>query len=79
MKRKRKTQSPRSPGPDYNDPFQPPQRERLVRCLHCDELYSSSEIQWSPTADLWVCKNYPHCDGAGFGFDIHDAVGGEGK
>ncbi|HEX6964100.1 MAG TPA: hypothetical protein VF175_19690 [Lacipirellula sp.] len=58
---------------DYNDPFQPPAGVRPVRCLHCGEVYPSSEIRWSRRADLWVCKNYDKCGGAGYGMDIHDA------
>ena len=26
---------------DLKDPFKPPMVPRLVRCLHCDEVYSS--------------------------------------
>lgn len=58
--------------PDYNDPFGPPKVVRPVRCLHCNEVYPSSEIKWSPMDDIWVCKNYERCGGKGYGFDIDD-------
>ena len=57
---------------DFNDPFAPNlNSERIVVCLHCGEEYKENEIKWDKKADLWVCKNYPRCDGAGLGYDIH--------
>jgi hypothetical protein len=63
---------------DYNDPFGPPQKLALVTCLLCDETYLSSEIAWSALGELWVCKNYARCGGAGYGIDIFDAEPGQG-
>jgi len=60
---------------DYSDPFRPPKPPRPVRCLHCDEEYPSSLMRWDGQRELWVCKNSPSCDGAGYGIDIHDADG----
>lgn len=60
--------------PDYNDPFAPPKEVVEVRCLHCGETYPSSEMAWSASDGLWVCKNYASCGGAGYEFDIQDAV-----
>ena len=56
---------------DFEDPFAPnPNSEQIVTCIHCGEEYKENEIKWNKEADLWVCKNYPSCDGAGLGFDI---------
>lgn len=61
-----------SQNPDLEDPFRPNlSSEKMVKCLHCGHEYKEKEIKWSKTADMWVCKNYPRCDGAGLGFDIH--------
>lgn len=58
--------------PDFEDPFRPDlSSEKIVKCLHCGDAYKEKEIRWSKIADMWVCKNYPRCDGAGLGFDIH--------
>lgn len=58
--------------PDFNDPFRPDlNSEKIVKCLHCGDEYKEKEIKWSKTVDMWVCKNYPRCDGAGLKFDIH--------
>ena len=60
---------------DYEDPFRPPRPPRNVRCLHCYEEYPSSLMRWDGLSELWVCKNAPRCDGAGYGLDIHDSAG----
>lgn len=58
--------------PDFDDPFAPDlSSERIVVRIHCGEKYKEKEIKWSKTTDMWMCKNYPRCDGAGLGFDIH--------
>ena len=51
-------------------------RNRRSRCfcLHCLERYDSSEMKWDEDCEIWVCKNYEQCGGAGFGMDIHDAT-----
>jgi len=59
--------------PDFNDPFGPPDEVVRVRCLHCNEEYDSNEITWNGQSELWVCKNYEKCGGAGYGMDIFDA------
>ena len=59
--------------PDRKDPFGPPKNAVRVYCLHCGETYMSNEIARNPDVKLWVCKNYPQCDGAGYGFDIMNA------
>lgn len=60
--------------PDYSDPFAPPVHSRLVRCLHCDEVYQSSEMVYEQRgySPLWFCKNRD-CNGAGYGCDISEA------
>ena len=57
---------------DYDDPFQPPVGSRQVKCLVCGEKYQSSEIKWDCEAQLWVCRNWPKCSGAGYGISIDD-------
>ena len=52
-----------------DDPFKPPERPRMVRCLHCDQTYLSSLMKWQ--GGLWRC-GIPGCDGAGYGFDVFD-------
>lgn len=53
------------------DPFKPDlNSEKIVVCLHCGDEYKENEIRWDAKAALWVCKNWPKCDAAGFGFDI---------
>lgn len=52
-----------------DDPFKPPERPRMVRCLHCDQTYTSSLMKWR--GGLWRC-GIPGCDGAGYGFDVFD-------
>jgi hypothetical protein len=59
-----------------DDPFRPPVNPTLVSCLHCNEEYDSSRIEWriETTSDgrlhgFWCCP-IPGCDGKGFGFDI---------
>lgn len=51
----------------FDDCFKPPEEPVRVRCLHCDNEYSSDRIVWYQ--GFWRC---PHiaCGGAGFGFDI---------
>ena len=58
--------------PDMQDPFRPPSSQVLVRCLHCDQVYPSSEMVYEERFGqaLWWCKT-PGCSGAGYGFDIH--------
>jgi hypothetical protein len=57
--------------PDYNDPFRPPAPPRVVHCIHCGNGYSSARITWDSKRGLWSCP-IADCDGAGYGFDIHD-------
>ena len=52
-----------------DDPFKPPDKPRMVRCLHCDQTYLSSLMKWR--GGLWRCGT-PGCDGAGYGFDVFD-------
>lgn len=62
-----------NPPGDYDDPFAPPCVPVLVRCLHCDFVYMSSEMAYGKRFhshdSIWWCKNKT-CDGGGFGFDI---------
>lgn len=59
-------------GMDLNDPFAPDLKsEKIVMCIHCDQEYKEKEIKWDEKSELWVCKYWPTCDGAGLGFDIH--------
>ena len=57
--------------PDYNDPFKPnlKSKEQLY-CLHCGRTFPESDVRWDPRAELWVCPNWPKCNGAGVGFDL---------
>ena len=52
-----------------DDPFKPPDKPRMVLCLHCDQTYLSSLMKWR--GGLWRCGT-PGCDGAGYGFDVFD-------
>lgn len=61
-----------------NLPFAPPEIPVEVQCLHCGNIYLSSEMRFVPrqgkpwhAGDLgdWVCAA-PGCDACGFGFDI---------
>lgn len=54
------------------DPFKPPKDPCQVECIHCGNVYSSSEIVWvgSEEGGFWRCP-IGDCDGAGFGFDIY--------
>lgn len=63
--------------PDHNDPCGPPAVPVQVRCMHCDEVYMSSEMVYGNRfgsefrfGPIWWCKN-PQCSGRGYGFDIH--------
>ena len=55
------------PGEAVEDCFGPPEKQVLVRCLHCFNDYSSDRIVWY--RGFWRC---PHisCGGAGYDFDI---------
>ncbi|MFZ3167243.1 MAG: hypothetical protein WA130_06475 [Candidatus Methanoperedens sp.] len=58
--------------PDFNDPLAPnPNSDAVVTCIHCGDSYPEKEIKWIPEKGMWYCKNYPQCDGAGLGYDIH--------
>lgn len=59
------------PAEAREDPFRPPAEPCRVRCLHCGQEYSSSEIVWRRSGDrgFWRCP-VEDCGGAGFGFDI---------
>jgi len=67
--------------PDEEDDFfAPPEEPVEVFCLHCGNVYSSSEIKFVPCAQGqsfrngipgdWMCPA-PGCDGVGYHFDIH--------
>lgn len=57
--------------PDFNDLFSPdPDSIVPVCCFHCSDTYPENQIKWNEKGKIWVCKNYPYCDGAGFGWDI---------
>jgi hypothetical protein len=59
-------------GLESEDPFAPPEPPREVICLHCGEVFMSSEMRRS--SGLWVCMNWETCGGAGYGWDILDAT-----
>jgi len=65
-----KHKDPDLPPDAMHDPFGPPSPPRLVRCLHCDQTYMSSLMQWRD--GCWSCGT-PGCGGAGYHFDIFDA------
>ena len=62
-----------------NDPgyeaFAPPQVAIEVECVHCGQIYDSSQIRFVPGAGpdgkegAWCCPTIG-CDGLGFLFDI---------
>ncbi len=54
------------------DVFKPPKEPCQVECIHCGNVYSSSEIVWVESGDggFWRCP-IGDCGGAGFGFDIY--------
>lgn len=52
------------------DPFRPPRTPRMVRCMHCDQTYMSSLMEYK--GGMWNCGT-PGCGGAGYHFDIFDA------
>jgi hypothetical protein len=53
----------------------PPKVSAEVECIHCGQVYSSSQIRWesgsvsNPDRGFWRCPT-AGCDGAGFLFDI---------
>jgi hypothetical protein len=58
------------------DPFCPPAVPVEVSCLHCGQVYDSSQIEWRVQTEedgslrgYWCCP-IPGCGGMGFGFDI---------
>ena len=60
--------------PPEDDPMGPPKVPCEVECIHCGNVYLSSEIRWQPDpkgpgGGWWVCP-IEGCDGAGFCFDI---------
>ncbi len=57
---------------DYDDPFQPPW-SRSVRCDVCKQIYQSEEMWYDTPSELWVCRDWPKCRGAGYQIDIYDA------
>jgi hypothetical protein len=54
------------------DCFKPPKDPCEVECIHCGNVYSSSEIVWVRSGErgFWRCP-VEDCGGAGFGFDIY--------
>ena len=60
--------------------FAPPSQPVEVFCLHCGNVYCSSEMKFVPAANGactqngvqgdWYCAA-PGCDGIGYGFDVH--------
>jgi len=59
---------PGLPREAMDDPFRPPEEPCRVRCLHCDQEYSSAQIVWRD--GFWSCP-VEGCGGAGYQFDIH--------
>jgi hypothetical protein len=57
-------------GPDYKEPFGPPSTLCQIYCIHCHKKYWSDQIKWNQRDELWVCRDYEFCGGAGFGIDI---------
>ncbi len=64
---------------DYDDPYQPPPWSRPVRCEICQQIYLSDEIWYDTDSELWVCRDWPKCSGAGYQIDIHDTKDRKGK
>ncbi|NOY40701.1 MAG: hypothetical protein GXP26_02525 [Planctomycetes bacterium] len=64
---------------DYEDPFRPPTGSRPIKCEHCGETYESKEMFWDSEYEIWVCRNWPKCSGAGYGVDIHDVANPSSK
>jgi hypothetical protein len=60
---------------DARAAFGPPVEPVPVHCIHCKRTYSSDRIRWDPVSEMWLCP-VPGCDGAGFGFDIHETMAG---
>lgn len=64
----------------HQEHFAPPSEPVEVFCLHCGNVYCSSEMKFVPCPDGachlngqagdWMCAA-PGCDGIGFQFDIH--------
>jgi len=63
---------------DYDDPHQPPPWSRPVRCEVCQQVYQSEEMWYDLDSELWVCRNWPECSGAGYQVDIYNTKGGKG-
>ncbi|MFC1995596.1 HNH endonuclease signature motif containing protein [Chloroflexota bacterium] len=42
----------------------------LVYCLHCGDIYPENKAKWDTDEEIWRCKNYPDCSGAGIGYDL---------
>jgi len=59
---------PGLPKEAMDDPFRPPEEPCMVRCMHCDQEYSSAQIVWRD--GFWSCP-VEGCGGAGYQFDIH--------
>jgi hypothetical protein len=67
----RKKQIEKRKEPDFDDPFAPNlESEKIVKCMHCCDTYKESEIKWDSSTELWVCKNFPSCNGSGLGWEI---------
>ena len=56
--------------PDNNEPNGLPTPPRTVICRRCFDEFSSTEMKWDAAACVRGCKNFPQCDGAGYGWDI---------
>jgi hypothetical protein len=64
------------PNDPQDDPFAPPQIPTEVCCIHCGQIYDSSQIEWRVSTNIngqeegfWCCP-VPDCGGVGFGCDI---------
>ena len=54
------------------DQFKPPKEPVEVACLHCLGVFMSNEMKYENRGvTLWWCPD-ENCDGAGFGFDLHE-------
>ena len=53
------------------DPFRPDlNSDKLVWCIHCSHIYKEKEVKLVKEENMWYCKHYPKCNGAGVGIDI---------